>query len=171
MLRIVRVSDSKVISIAEAIDVQTDGYQSVDDILDQLMQLQAAGEITIEPSGEALQRLAVRSTVLRYTATDRAEDGARRFVPDRRGGRINRTAARWAELDAVNRREAILSIQRYMAIEGPAAYRSQATLLGILDPGVETELQARQAASAVGDAVREGIEEGKALSAPTEATG
>ncbi len=171
MLRIVRLSDNEIVGIADVIDVQQDGYGSVDDMLHRLMQAQADGLIKIEPDAESLQRLAVRAAVERYTARDRAEDGARRFIPDRRGGRINRTAARFAELDAVNRAESIRSIQRYMSLEGPAAYRSQAQLLGILDPTADAELIARQASAAVGDAVRTGISEGRAMAAPDEMTG
>lgn len=171
MLRIVRVADGEVISPAEALDLQTDAYQSIGDMMTQLFEAQALGQIRIEPSGEALQRLAVRAGLERFTARDRAEDGVRRFVPDRRGGRINRTAARMLELDAVNKREAIGSIMRFMSIEGPRAFASQAELLGALDPSVSTELISRQASAAVGDAVREGIEKGKAAAAPQEQTG
>jgi hypothetical protein len=161
MLRIIDTTTNDVIPIDQALSLGEDGYESIDDMMSRLLAAQRAGLIRIEPDGDALQRMAVRAGLQAYTARARTEDGIRQFAPDRRGGRINRTARRIAELDDVNRREAIRSIQRFMNMEGPAAYRSQAQLLAALDPTIDGELVARQAAEAVGDAVRGGITEGR----------
>lgn len=148
--------------LSEVLGLQDSAYLSVDDMLARLLGMQAAGLIRIDPSPESLQRLAIRASIQTFLRQDRDDDGIRRYVSDRRGGRINRTARRVAELDEIHRREAVASIQRFMMTEGPAAYRSQAQLLAIFDPTADPELIARQAASQVGDAVRRGMSEGRA---------
>lgn len=162
MLRIVNTATDSLITIDEALNLGKDPYSSIDDMLTRLLEAQRAGLIRIEPDGEALQRMAIRAGLQSFTMKARTEDGIRQFAADRRGGRINRTARRIAELDDVNRREAIRSIQRFMTMEGPRAYESQAALLATLDPTVDAEFVARQASEAVGDAVRSGIQQGKA---------
>lgn len=162
MLRIVNTATDSLMTIDEALHLGEDAYESIDDMLIRLTDMQRAGLIRIEPDGEALQRMAIRAGLQQFTMKARTDDGIRQYAPDRRGGRINRAARRIAELDDVNRREAIRSIQRFMTLEGPAAYHSQAALLGALDPTVDAEFVARQAAEAVGDAVRSGVAQGKA---------
>jgi hypothetical protein len=168
VLQIVRLADSQVISIGDALGVDDVDYLSVDDMQARLLQLQRDGIVRIEPNPESLQAMAVRAELLRYTQREHMADGLRKFVPDRRGGRINVGTRRLGELAELHRREAIGSIQRYLTMEGPAAYRSQAQLLGLLDPDVDAELMARQSATAAGDAVRQGIAEGRGLAERVE---
>lgn len=170
MLQLIDTATGGVIGIAEALNVDSDSYLSIRDMAARLLEQQAAGAIRIEPSGAALQTEHVRKELERFTAKARGDDGIRQYAADRRGGRINRLA-RLSELEAVHRRETIASIQRYMLIEGPAAYESQAALLGALDPSVDTEFVARQSSEAVGNAVRTGIERGKSAVSTTEQTG
>lgn len=168
MLQIVRLPEGDVVSIGDVLGVDDADYLSIDDMMARLLELQKTGAIRIEPGAEALQAMAVRAELLRYTAREHMPDGVRKFVSDRRGGRINVGTRRLGELADLHRREAISSIQRYMQMEGPAAYRSQAQLLGLLDPTVDAELMARQSATAVGDAVRQGIAEGRGVAESIE---
>lgn len=166
MLQIYR--DGKLVSLMEAVGAEDEPYLSVDDVLTRLFALRDAGEIRIEPNADALQRMAVRASIVAALAKDKAEDGIRRYAVDRRGGRINRSSSRLGELLDVHRREAIASIQRFMLLEGPAAYESQAQLLGALDPTADVELVARQASGAVDEAVRRGMKTGRDAVAPNE---
>lgn len=161
MLQIIRLEDGKVIGIAEALGDEDTPYLSIDDMLTRLIQLQTDGVIKIEPNAAQLQTMAVRAALQRYTQTEKMPDGLRQYVSDRRGGRINLGTRRLGELAELHRREAVASIQRFMLMEGPKAYESQAALLGMIDPTVDAEFVARQSSEAVGDAVRRGVAQGR----------
>jgi hypothetical protein len=168
MIRIVRASDGEIIGLIEAAGIEADAYSTVDDAVERLLSAQASGAIEIEPTGAELQRMMIRAEVQRTMRSEIAEDGIRQYAVDRKGGRLNRTAARVVAYDAARQQDMIRSIYQYMLIEGPAAYRSQAELLGSLDPSANVERTAAEASRAVHEAVRGGFEDGKSGGTRTE---
>jgi len=164
MLRIIDVETGEPIAIADALQIDDDLYLSPDDLMARLMNEQAAGTLRIEPSGDALQRAHVKGELQRYLQTAR-QDGVRSFAADRRGGRVNVSRlSRMMAADNIHKRETIMSIQRYLSIEGPAAYRSQVALLVTLDPTIDESAVAAEAAAAVSSAVIEGAAIGRRVS-------
>lgn len=131
-----------------------------EEIIDELVRLVKSGEVTMEPSIDDLIRERVLVLIAEWEVRAQHEH-ARRFIPDRAGGRFDRRAGRFQQLLVLERQRLIGSVWEWFRVGGPGAYRSQARLLGELDPDVNSRSTAKEASDLVRRAVVDGIETGR----------
>ena len=140
--------------LGPVIDLSQNGELSVGDLVAHVHAQVAAGALVMTPSGASIEQMIIGTVVREYLATS-VEKGARRFVSDRAGYRIDRRNAMLVRLADERRAQYAQAVRGFLFDHGPAMFRSQAKILLLLDPTTNVRDLANQCGQKVHDAVLE----------------